>query len=504
MDPGQVSGFAAIMTTVAMSLGSAVAVGDLRILAANISIVRHGLEFSHGATIFVSSLATLTLAASVLGAGVLGNRFGMKRMFVAGSLGAVIFGFIGAAAPNVVVLMIARAGIGVAFAFLTGLSLAIMNAVFPPDRRAGAIARYLAAVYAFGVLPAPLGGLLAEHFGWRTGMLVTPVLAIVVVAITVRYVPETSIAHRRIDIPGLALVAVALVGVTYGISRLQSGVNLAAIAPILAGLMAGAAFVWWESRCDDPALDLGIFGSSRFNAVVAAGAASNLVQGASMVMVTFYLVVIRDLSTWVFAALLIPATLFSALAALGAGRAAARFGNCAVVVVGLVVLAASLLLRLVFGAGTPVAVVAAVMTLTTVGGAIVQTPQATVMMSSAPASLGGVVSAVKASVAGTFYGLGSALFSMFGIILFTRDADAKLAGTGVSARQAGEMLSAATGTPGGGGLDPQRAERVITQASASMLEVADTLNLALTAIPVLTAVMVVVLYRRGRPATIGA
>lgn len=162
------------MTTVAMGLGSAVAVGDLRILSANISIVRNGLQFSPGTTVFVSSLATLTLAASVLGAGVLGDKFGMKRMFVAGACAAVVFGFIGAAAPNVVVLMIARACIGVAFAFLSGLSLAIMNAVFPPARRAGAIAWYLAAVYAFGVLPATVGSLLAERIGWCSGLLVTP------------------------------------------------------------------------------------------------------------------------------------------------------------------------------------------------------------------------------------------------------------------------------------------------------------------------------------------
>ena len=61
MQQRQVTGFAAIMTTVAMGLGSAVAVGDLRILAATISLVRGGLGFSHGTTIFVSSLATRIL-----------------------------------------------------------------------------------------------------------------------------------------------------------------------------------------------------------------------------------------------------------------------------------------------------------------------------------------------------------------------------------------------------------------------------------------------------------
>ncbi|MGV1088965.1 MAG: MFS transporter [Mycobacterium sp.] len=488
-----VTGIAATMTTVAMGLGSAVAVGDLRILAANISLVRNGLGFSHGTTIFVSSLATLTLAASVLGAGVLGDRYGMRRMFVFGAWGAVVFGLLGAVAPNVVMLLIARACIGVSFAFLSGLSLAIMNAVFPPERRAGAIAWFLAAVYAFGVLPATVGSVLAQHIGWRSGLLVTPVLAILVVVITLRYVPETPSSHQRIDIPGLVLVAVALIGVTYGISELQAGVNLVALAAILIGVLAGAAFIWWERRVDDPALDLRIFRSPRFNAVVSAAAANNLVQGGSLTMITFYLVVVRDLSTWEFALLLIPATLVSALAAVVAGRAAARFGNCAVVVAGLAVLAVSLLVRMWFTIGTPVVVVGAVMALTTIGGAILQTPQTTVMMASAPTHLGGVVSAVKTSVGGTFYGLGAALFSIFGIILFVRGSGAKLADAGISIEQAGDILSASTGES-----DSARTAWVISEATSGALRAAATLNLAMTAIPVTAIIIVLVLFRRER------
>jgi len=488
------------MTTVSMGLGSAVAVGDLRILAANIPFVRDGLGFSHGTNIFVSSLATLTLAASVLGAGVLGNRYGMKRMFVVGAWGAVVFGLLGALAPNVVVLMIARACIGVAFAFLSALSLAIMNAVFPPERRARAIAQYLAVVYAFGVLPPTVGSLLADHVGWRSGLLVTPVLAVLVVVITVRYVPETATSHRRIDIAGLLLVATALIGVTYGISQLQSSVNSAALIPILIGILAGVGFVWWELRCDDPALDMRIFGSPRFNAVVSAGAANNLVQGGSMIMVTFYLVIVRDLTTWEFSLLLIPATLVSAVAAVVAGRAALRFGNCAVVVAGLAVLAVSVLMRLSFTIDTPIVIVGTMIALTTIGGAILQTPQTTVMMSSAPANLGGVVSAVKASVGGTFYGFGSALFSIFGIILFVRSSGAKLAAAGISLEQAGDILrtTTTTGKSVVPTADPERTAVVIAEATSSILDAAQVLNLTMALIPVAAIVIVLVLFRRGR------
>jgi hypothetical protein len=269
------------------------------------------------------------------------------------------------------------------------------------------------------------------------------------------------------------------------------------VAPILTGLVAAVAFVWWEIRCDDPALDMHIFRSARFTAVVTAGAANNLVQGGSMTMVTFYLVIVRGESTWVLALLLIPATLVSALAAIGAGRAAARFGNGPTVVAGLVVLAVSVLLRVVFGTDTPITVVGAVIALTTVGGAIVQTPQTTVMMSSARASLGGVVSAVKAAVGSTFYGLGAALFSMFGILLFIRDAAPKLAGTGISAEQAGEILGAVGSAPGRSESDPQRTAWVISEATESMLNVAHLLNLGMALLPMAAAFWVLVLFRRS-------
>jgi MFS family permease len=496
----QVSALAATMTTVAMGLGSAVVMSDLRILSTNISIVRSGLGFPPDTTIVVSCMATMTLAASVLGAGVLGDRYGMRRMFITGAWGAVAFGLLAAAAPNVLVLMIARAGSGVAFAFLSGLSLAIINAVFPPGRRAGAIARYLALVYLFGLLPALAGGVLAEQSGWRSAFLVTPSLALITLALTIRYVPETQSSHRRTDIPGLMLAACALIALTYGIAELQSGLNLAATGPILAGILAAAVFVWWELRVEEPALELRIFQSRRFSAVVAAGAVNNLVQGGSMTMVTYYLVVIRDQSPSTFTSLLIPATLLAALAAFGAGRAAARFGDCAVVVTGLVILAASLLTRVVFERDTPIMVIAAVMALTAAGGAIVQTPQTTVMMSSAPTNYGGVVSAVKASVAGTTYSLGSALFAVLGIALFIRGADAKLAGTGISARQAGEALGAAARAPENGGADAEQMHWLTAQASSVMIETAHVLNLIMTLAPIAAIMIVVTLFRPKRGA----
>ena len=198
----EVSGLAATMTVVAMGLGYAITSADPTILSANISEVRAGLHMSPSTASFVASLATLTLAAAVLGAGAFGDLYGMRRMFTVGLLGAVGFGVLAAAAPNTVVLIAARAGAGVAFAFLLGLSLAIINAVFPPERRAAAIALYLGAGFALTTPMPAIGSLLAEHIGWRSGFLVAPVAALIALAIVLRFVPETLRAPGRLDVAG--------------------------------------------------------------------------------------------------------------------------------------------------------------------------------------------------------------------------------------------------------------------------------------------------------------
>ena len=173
----QVAGTAATMTVIAMGLGYSITAGDPTIMSANLALVRRGLQFTPSTASFLACLATLTLAAAVLGAGALGDLHGMRRMYLAGTVGSIMFGLLAAVAPNVVVLVAARAGIGIAFAFLLGLSLAITNAVFPPGRRVAAIAMYLGAGHALSVFQPVMGSWLATHYGWRTGFLVTPVLA---------------------------------------------------------------------------------------------------------------------------------------------------------------------------------------------------------------------------------------------------------------------------------------------------------------------------------------
>lgn len=505
-DPEYVTGRAATMTIAAMGLGYSITAADPTTLSANLAQVRRGLEFTPATASFLASLCTLTLAAAVLGAGALGDLAGMKKMFAIGCYGSIVFGVLGAAAPHVSVLVVARAGLGVAFAFVLGLSLAIINAVFPPGRRAAAIAAYLGAGHALAVFQPALGGWLAGHFGWRTCLLVTPVLAVLTLVLTLRYVPETVRDKRTLDLPGIGLIAAALVTVIYGLTELQGGFSVGAATLIVLGLALGVAFVLWELRAPAPALDMRIFSSGRFNAALTAGATFNFLGGGGTILFAYYLVTIRGKSPELLGLLLVPAMLIASAAAVLAGRAVARFGERAVLVGGLAVLAVSMAMLVVLDEHTPIAVLGVAVALNAIGGAVVQTPQSTIMMSSAPPELGGVVSAVKPAVGQAAYSLGPALFALVGTTLFLHDGRAKLEGSGISESQARRALAVAHGgapNPAAGSevLDPEQARWVVSEATSSWLTAIHEVSLIMTAVPVVAMVVAWVLLspKRGAP-----
>ena len=491
------------MTVIAMGLGYAISIGDPTILSANLQVVSSGLHITGSTSTFVASLATLTLAAAVLSAGALGDLYGMKRMYVIGLAGAIAFSALAAAAPTAVVLIVARAGAGVALAFLVGLSLAITNAVFPPGRRAAAIAAYFGVGYAVATPLPALGGALAHAIGWRACFFVVPVVAAVGLVVTWRFVPETVRADRRLDVPGLVLFAVALLGLIFGTSRMETGVDLVGLVSIAVGLAAGGFFVMQELRTSNPALDMRVFRSSRFNAAVTAGVMFNIVLGGSMVLLAFYLVTIRKESHELFGFLLIPATALAALAAFSAGPAANRFGTRNVLVGGLVLMLAGLVVLRTFDLDTSRPVVFATTALIVVGGALVTTPQATIMMSSAPDDLGGSISAVKSAVNEGGYSLGPALFALVGINLFLTDTAHDLSRSGITRTETREALLTVHGGRSAHLVNPEQAQLVVAQAPHNAIDAIHTLSLIMAVGPVVAIILALWLIRPG-DATSGA
>ncbi|MDG3016594.1 MFS transporter [Speluncibacter jeojiensis] len=202
---------------------------------------------------------TLVLAAALLPAGSLGDRFGRKRLL----LGALIlFGIASPAcayARSAAELIAARAALGLAAAVILPLSMAAVPVLFPGrDEQRRAMTIWVTAT-ALGLPLGPiLGGWLLQTFWWGSVFLVNvPLVLCAVVAVT-RLVPESSGAVAgRFDIAGALLSVAGLLGVTYGL--IAAGAypwgHLGVLVPLAAGLTALVAFGRRERRCRHPLVD---------------------------------------------------------------------------------------------------------------------------------------------------------------------------------------------------------------------------------------------------------
>ncbi|MEU4426664.1 MFS transporter [Actinoplanes sp. NPDC024001] len=243
---------------------------------------------------------TLVLAGLLISSGALADRVGRRRVF---RLGLVIFGagsLACALAPSLGVLVAGRVVQGVGGSMLSPVALAIVVSVITdPRERARAIGVW-AAVFGLSMAAGPvLGGALAGGLGWRTVFWVNlPVIAIVL-ALTVKYVPESRAPRpRRLDLPGQALLIV-LVGTTVAV--LIEGPRLGWGSPLLllgyALLVAAAVgFARVERRRAEPLIDLALFRRAPFTAAVGSAVAVFVALNVTLLLGTFHLQQARGFS----------------------------------------------------------------------------------------------------------------------------------------------------------------------------------------------------------------
>ena len=228
---------------------------------------------------FVASY-TLVLGALIIPMGSLGDRFGRKRLLLAG---LAIFGASSAAcafADSAGVLIAARAFQGIGGAAMMPLSLAMLPVLFHDrEERTRAMSIWVTCS-AIGLPLGPIvGGWLLDHFSWGAVFLINvPLVAVGVLALSV-YLPESrSTQTQPTDIPGIVLSSTGLVAVIYGLIEAgQDGWTSASVlAPILAGVALLDAFVAWERRSSHPLVDLALFSNRDFTIGTALATVANV------------------------------------------------------------------------------------------------------------------------------------------------------------------------------------------------------------------------------------
>jgi EmrB/QacA subfamily drug resistance transporter len=249
-------------------LGSAMASIDATVVGIALPAIGKDFNATLGALQWVVTGYTLTLAGLLLMAGALGDKYGRKKVFVIGVTWFAVASLLCGVAPSAGFLIAARALQGVGAALLTPGSLAILEAVFRPDDRGKAIGAW-AGFSGVGTAVGPfIGGWLVTAASWRWIFVINLPLAVLVVAVTLRHVPESRdpAATAPIDMTGGALVTLGLIGLTYGLIEGPGGhwTEPLVLAALLGGLLLLAAFLWWERRTPSPMLPLNLFGSAQF------------------------------------------------------------------------------------------------------------------------------------------------------------------------------------------------------------------------------------------------
>jgi EmrB/QacA subfamily drug resistance transporter len=210
----------------------------------------------------------LTLAALILLAGSLSDRYGRRRVFIFGVIWFSLASLLCGLAPNAPTLVAARVLQGIGGALLTPGSLAIIQASFRPQDRSRAIGAWSGLGGVAAAIGPFLGGWLVQTVSWRLVFLINVPIAIVIILVSLRHIPESSDpeATGRMDWTGAVAGVVALAGITYALIEgpARGLTSPAVLLATIVGVGALIAFLVAEMRVDKPMMPPDIFRSRQF------------------------------------------------------------------------------------------------------------------------------------------------------------------------------------------------------------------------------------------------
>ncbi len=239
---------------------------DNLVVTTALPVIHRDLGASLGGLEWTVNAYTLTFAVLLLTGAALGDRFGRRRLLAIGLGIFTASSALAALAPSIVALDAARALQGIGGAIVMPLTLTILSASVPAERRGlalGAWGGITGLAVAFGPL---VGGAVVSGISWQWIFWLNVPIGLVLIPLVWFRLDESRGDSSRLDLPGLVLAGVGLLGIVWGLVR---GNSLGWSSPeilgaIVAGLAFIAAFVWWELRTPTPMLPMRFFRDRAF------------------------------------------------------------------------------------------------------------------------------------------------------------------------------------------------------------------------------------------------
>jgi EmrB/QacA subfamily drug resistance transporter len=322
-----------VITSAALFMASL----DNLVVTTALPSIRDHLHASLAGLQWTVNAYTLTFAVLLPTGATLGERYGRRRMFVAG-LGLFTLGSAAAAlAPSIGLLIAARAVQGVGAAVLVPLTLTLLSAAVAPERRGVALGAW-GAVGGLAIAIGPLvGGAVVEGASWQWIFWLNVPIGLAVLPLAWTRLTESYGPATRLDLPGLVLASLGLFGIVLGVVRGNDHgwTSLTVLPPMVIGGLLVAAFIAWERRAPEPMLPLGLFRSRGFTLTNVASMLMFFGMFGSIFLLAQFLQVVQGYSPLEAGLRTLPWTGMPVLVAPIAGALSDRIGGRPLLVTGL-------------------------------------------------------------------------------------------------------------------------------------------------------------------------
>ncbi len=388
----------------------------------------------------------LAFATLLLTGGILGDRYGRKRLFVGGLLGFTFASLLCALSQSTAQLISARAFQGVSAAMVLPGTLSILTVTFPAEERAQAIGIWSGVSGVALAIGPTLGGWLVETAGWQSVFFINVPIGIIGAIVAWRVVEETrSPQARRLDVPGLFLGTILLTSFTYAL--IEANEFGWSDGRIIGGLTIGSvflvAFLLWERRTPEPLLPLRLFRIPTFASGALVVFSAFFAMFGMIFFASLYFQVVRGYSAFQAGLRMLPFTAMVTVIAPQAGRYAQRHGSRRPMTFGLMTAGVGLLMLSRATVGTDYLLLGIALLVAGIGMAATLTPTTAAVMGAVGPERAGLGS----STVNTCREVGGVLgVAVLGTILTTKLRSAMgpaLASAGLAPAQRSEIVKSA-------------------------------------------------------------
>jgi EmrB/QacA subfamily drug resistance transporter len=311
--------------------------------------IMEGLNTDINSVIWVTSAYLLAYAVPLLITGRLGDRFGPKRLYLAGLVVFTLASLWCGLSGDVQTLIMARVLQGLGAAIMTPQTMAVITRIFPPDRRGAAMGIWGATAGVATLVGPILGGVLVDGLGWEWIFFINIPVGVVGFILAWRFVPSLSTHPHKFDIPGVLLSAVGLFLLVFGIQEGET-YNWGTISGpitvwglIIAGLAVLVVFVLWQRfNKGEPLLPLALFRDRNFSLANIGITTVGFTVTAFSLPLIFYYQVVRGLSPTQSALMMVPMAVISGGLAPVVGKIIDRVNPKYITATGLVLMAVAL------------------------------------------------------------------------------------------------------------------------------------------------------------------